>query len=130
MRLLGAMGNCHLGFLWKTVMSNVQTNMVLETMTYEPSTGWSVHPFPLLDSDRTLVLVFGATSYIDNQGPIAELRNSYPRARFLGCSTAGEIHGASLTDDSLSVAICRFEHTALVTANAAISSSSGSFAGL
>ena len=37
--------------------------MKLETFSYDPKRGWSVRPFPALDSERTLVIVFGAIVY-------------------------------------------------------------------
>ena len=36
-----------------------------------------------------------------------------PDAQILGCSTAGEIHGTSVTDDSVSITAVNFEHTTL-----------------
>jgi len=89
--------------------------MQLETLYFSPDTGWSIQPLPAMDSDSTLVIVFGASSYMDAPGPIRELRQAFPRAHFVGCSTSGEIHGAELLDGSLSVAIARFEHSTLRT---------------
>ena len=100
----------------------------LATFTFQSSLGWSAKEFPDLDSERTLVLVLGATKYMDDADAIAELRRRFPRSHFLGCSTAGEIAGSELHDDSLSVAVHRFEHTRVKTAAAPVRSQEDSFA--
>ena len=65
--------------------------MHLETLKYDPQSGWSITPFPALDSENTLVLIFGAPSFAADAAPIRELRRAYPRSHFQGCSTSGEI---------------------------------------
>ncbi len=83
--------------------------------SYSRDKGWS-QPLPReLDSDRTLVLVFGASDYIDDHAAIDELAAAFPRARRIGCSTAGEIEGTRVHDGSLAVAIARFAKTTLAT---------------
>lgn len=104
-----------------------RTKAALETFSYQPVTGWSVPSFPALDGESTLVLIFGASRYADDPAPIDELRRAYPEACFAGCSTSGEILGASLLDDSLSVAVMRFSHTRLAMASAAVRSPADSF---
>src|SRR4030095_6914916 len=77
-------------------------------------------PFPELDSERTLVVVFGAPAFVDDPSPLEELRRRYPRSKILGCSTAGEIFGDELRDGSLSVGVVRFESSELVSARARV----------
>lgn len=83
--------------------------MQTAAFTYE-SGRWSV-PFPPLDSEDTMVLVFGAVGYGDTPTPLAELSRAYPHAKIAGCSSAGEIHGSRVTDDTLSVVVVRFDRT-------------------
>lgn len=92
--------------------------MQLETLTYSSAKGWSQRPFPPLDSPTTLVLVFGAPHFADDQRALSELRGAYPNSRILGCSSAGEIVGPRVQDASLSVAIARLEHSRLNVAEA------------
>jgi hypothetical protein len=61
--------------------------MQLESLAYTPKGGWSIQPFPALDSDRTLVIVFGAAGYARDTAPPRELRAAYPRARLVGRRT-------------------------------------------
>lgn len=100
--------------------------MQLATLTYDALRGWS-SPLPDMDSESTLVLVFGASSYVDAPQALRELTAAYPRANVLGCSTSGEIYGSTISDGSLSVAIARFEGTGLASASAAVESAEGSF---
>jgi hypothetical protein len=87
--------------------------MQLETLNYARPQGWSMRPFPALDSDSTLVLVFAARGFDADGEALAELRAAYPRSRIVGCSSAGEIAGARVRDGSLSVAVARLEHSTI-----------------
>jgi hypothetical protein len=103
--------------------------MKLETFSYAATAGWSVTPLPDLDSEDTLVVVFGAPELEEVQEPLCQLISAYGRSHVIGCSTAGEIFGTSLADHSLAVAVVRFEHgTRVATASASVSSQDESFA--
>jgi len=101
--------------------------MNLETLTYSRQNGWSIQPFPQLDSERTLIIVFGASEFCDDAEPIRELKRAFPLSHFTGCSTSGEIFQDQVADSTLSVAIARFEHTDLATASSSVSSAGVSF---
>jgi hypothetical protein len=58
-----------------------------------------------------LVLLFGAPSLLRQRTPYLELKQTYPDAHILGCSTAGEIVGAQVCDGSLVATAIHFEHT-------------------
>lgn len=100
--------------------------MKVHALRYDPCSGWS-GPFPDVDSPRTLVVVFGGSVYMDEPGPVARLCDAYPRSRVIGCSTAGEIHGDRLDDDSLTVAVVAFERTRLASAAARVEDAAASF---
>lgn len=99
--------------------------MQLSTVTYDRASGWSA-TFPELDSDDTLVLVFGSTSFLDDPSPIDELCAAFPTAKVVGCSSAGEIHADRIADESLAVAVARMEQTKLRVACATVTDASGS----
>ena len=61
--------------------------------------------------DADWLLVFGASDAIAAPGLVDELRRRYPRAEVLGCSTAGEVLGTRVHDDSLAVTAIRFAST-------------------
>ena len=90
--------------------------MKLETFFWKKPTGWSVKSFPPLDSNQTLVIVFGAVQFQDYLDPLMTLKNAYPHSHFIGCSTAGEIFGSTLIEDSLTVSVLQFQTTSLKTA--------------
>lgn len=94
--------------------------MRLETFSFYAGTGWSVPAFPALDSPQTLVLVFGGPGFVEDASAIAELARAYPRSHVVGCSSSGEIHGPHIADESLSVAVVRFEKGTLRVAEARV----------
>src|SRR5688572_20198468 len=65
-------------------------------------------PADTLGADAHLVLAFGSPALIRNHDLVHALRQRYPAADFLGCSTAGEILGTQVTDDSLVATAVRF----------------------
>ncbi len=91
------------------------------TLSFQPDTGWSVDPLPDLDSESTLVLVFGGTPYLDDASALERLSVAFPKSVVLGCSSAGEIHGGQIRDGSLSVAVMKFERTRLQLTSAEVS---------
>ena len=60
-----------------------------------------------------LVLVFGASSCISDSGFLAQLRQRFPEAQIVLCSTSGEIIGEGVFDDSAVVTAIRFDHTSI-----------------
>lgn len=101
--------------------------MKLETFYYKKNEGWSVKSFPDLDSENTLLLVFSAPEYIDHPEPIKELAKHYPKSKIIGCSSAGEISGPAIFDNSISVAIAKFEKSTIRIVKTEIPSSDKSF---
>ena len=80
---------------------------------HDPVAGWNVQRFPELDSPSSLVLVFGTTDLDEVASPIAELVSAFPQSVVVGCSSAGEIHGACVGDGGLVVAVAMFEKASL-----------------
>ncbi|MBN1368586.1 MAG: FIST C-terminal domain-containing protein [Dehalococcoidales bacterium] len=63
-----------------------------------------------------LVLVFGTPQVLKKSGILQKIRKTYPGAHLLGCSTAGEISGIQVLDNTLVTTAVYFEHTQLKTA--------------
>lgn len=101
--------------------------MKVKTFGYKLDQGWSSNTFPDLDSKNTLVLVFGAPKFIDIPAPIAELQKHYPTSIIVGCSTSGEILGDTINDDSLAVAVVKFDKTRVKLAIVDIDDAKNSF---
>lgn len=100
--------------------------MDVRTVSFDGK-AWS-EALPALDSERTLVLVFGASELDDSRAALAELARAYPSSHVVGCSSAGEIFGTKVFDDSLAVAVARFEHSSLATAYASVETAGDSHA--
>ncbi|MBS1797504.1 MAG: FIST C-terminal domain-containing protein [Acidobacteria bacterium] len=101
--------------------------MKVATFNYCDDTTETLDTAADFDSPETLVLVFGATSFLDDPEPFQRLAEKFPRSKIIGCSTAGEIFGDTINDDSLSVAVLKFEKTCLDLASAPVFSSDESF---
>lgn len=70
--------------------------------------GWSIGD--ALEGAQ-LVLVFGGTKQLVEARWMAELSAAYPNAHLFGCTTAGEIAGTRVYDDTLVATAVQFEHT-------------------
>lgn len=101
--------------------------MKIEQSIWIEEKGWSL-PMPgQLKESAQLVLLFGNTAIIKNEAIIKEIQGFYPQAYLLGCSTAGEICGTQVTDDSLVLTAIYLEHTRIQNASAKINSMEDSF---
>jgi hypothetical protein len=58
-----------------------------------------------------LILVFGSAELLRRDRPFTDLREAYPGASVVGCSTAGEVEGVAVHDDSLVATVIRFERS-------------------
>jgi hypothetical protein len=94
--------------------------MKVTKFAYDKNDNWSID-FPTgLDSSQTLIFIFGASSYLENSAPLEELNEKFPYSKIVGCSTAGEIFDSAINDESLSVAVVRFDKTDIETAFAPV----------
>ena len=101
--------------------------MNLQTLTFRTADGWNT-PLPAaMDSEQTLVLVFGAPEFGSDPAPLQALAEAFPRSVLVGCSTSGEIAGTQVHDASLSVAVARFGHTQLRRALTPVAGADDSF---
>ena len=65
--------------------------------------------------DNGLVLVFGAVARFERADLAPAVRSAFPKASIVGCTTAGEISGAGVTDDSLTLTAVRFDSATIRT---------------
>ncbi len=83
--------------------------MRIEQSRWIPCGGWEPFPPGRLNS-ADLVLVFGGPEAL--KGPaLRDVAAAYPEAHRCGCSTAGDIFGTQVSDDSLVVTAVSFERT-------------------
>lgn len=79
------------------------------------------------DENTQLVFLFGATRLLREQKFFEEISRFYPKAHFFGCSTAGEICGTQIADDSLVMTAVNFEYAHIEGASVKLSKSMDSF---
>jgi hypothetical protein len=89
--------------------------MRIEKRTWTSADGWHTLRDGGNLSRAQLVLWFGSGAALDNRSQMQMLREWYPEASVIGCSTAGEIAGARVLDDSIVATAVHFEHTRLRT---------------
>ena len=101
--------------------------MKTEQKQWTAASGWSPAGGNSLGDSAQLVLVFGAPSALKNTTLMAAVQSGYKNARMLGCSTAGEILGTKVSDDSLAITAVRFEHTQIQGVSVELSCTENSF---
>ncbi len=90
--------------------------MKTEQFTWTAAAHWT-QGFPgSLGHSAQLVLVFGGSGIFRDTNLLQDVRKAYPTGHIIGCSTAGEIAGTRVLDDSLVVTAAHFEHTKLIAA--------------
>lgn len=81
-----------------------------------------------LDSPESLVLIFSGLGAADMEVPVKAVQAAFGRSVIVGCSTAGEVVGATVRDGGMTVAAARFERSTLTTAWSSIVDEGSSFA--
>jgi hypothetical protein len=101
--------------------------MRIEQGKWTQAHGWAPQTPGTLGEVAQLVLLFGATAILKEQKLIEQIKNTYPGAHVLGCSTSGEIAGTQVSDDSLVATAVYFEHTRLEGGHIRLGQVRGSF---
>jgi hypothetical protein len=101
--------------------------MKLEQNIWAQKTGWQPSAPGTLEKSAQLVLVFGANDLLKQSSLLKELAGVYPNAHFVGCSTAGEICGTTVYNDSLTTVAVHFEKTTIRTHEVEVNSAEDSF---
>ena len=83
--------------------------MKIEQKTWSESAGWNPGPLGDLKQEPQLVLVFGGNSAL-TVSRLEQIKSIYSKANIFGCSTAGEISGTRVNDDTLVVTAVHFEN--------------------
>jgi len=83
----------------------------VEQRVWTDAGGWSRQTAEINDLSARLVLLFGCRKAFRRGKSFQELKALYPDAYIIGCSTAGEISGARVLDNSLVSTAVEFKHT-------------------
>ena len=101
--------------------------MKIEQRSWTETEGWVGSTGGDSGISAQLVLVFGSTSALKASPALDETRASYPGAHVFGCSTAGEILGTKVLDDSVVSTAIEFAFTEIQCASVSVNGYGGSF---
>ena len=78
--------------------------MQVEQRLWKRETGWQrpLEPSALAGAAQ-LVLVFGCAELVRGSECLERAASCYPRAHVVGCTTAGQIHDARVTDETITL---------------------------
>lgn len=99
--------------------------MKTNQLIWEDGDSWEAYE-DSIEINPQLVLFFGSTSLLEGSDYFQQLRDKYPDAQLIGCTTAGEIIGDEVLDDSIVATAIELEKTNISTASLLISDVSGS----
>jgi hypothetical protein len=101
--------------------------MKIKQTSWFKETGWDQGVPGGPDKNPQLVLVFGGNSALAEPNVLGDIRDAYHSANVFGCSTAGEICGTRVFDNSLVVTAVYFEHSEASGAQTKVQNSANSY---
>ena len=100
--------------------------MLRKVYLYE-SGKWNNELDVSLNSKNTLVICYGSSNFSNIENGFKEIVNKFPNSIIVGNSTSGEIYQDELYENSLSVAIIKFEKTQIKLSAVSVDSTDASF---
>ncbi len=99
--------------------------MQTQALSWSPARGWSNAGCHL--SRAQLVLTFGSRRWMAGSEALHRLRDLFPEAHVMGCSTGGQIVGDDVCDETGSALVLQFAGTDLAVARVGVAGEDGSF---
>ncbi len=87
--------------------------MKIEQRKWTETGGWVPKTTGTWRGSVQLVFIFGSVQTLKKPRLFQEIKKTYPSSHTFGCSTAGEIYGTQVPDNSLVTTAVNFEHTAI-----------------
>ncbi len=87
--------------------------MKLQVCQYTQQQGWNPLPDIQHNSKNTLLIFFGTADSEAVLPLLKDLEKDFPDSVLMGCSSAGEIYNEELFDDSISLAIIKFDSASI-----------------
>lgn len=100
--------------------------MKIEQKKWTVKNGWKILSSNLAAESPELVLAFGGNAPLKDKARFNEIRSWYPKSRIISASTAGEIIGTEVSDDTLVLTAVKFKKTSLQFAEASIAQAEAS----
>ncbi|OYU97704.1 MAG: hypothetical protein CFE21_05290 [Bacteroidetes bacterium B1(2017)] len=82
-------------------------------LKFTPETDWQTIENSNINFTPTLALIFGSTKLIKENTGVRKLKEKYPQTLFIGGTSAGEICGTSVVDDTIIATLIEFEKTTI-----------------
>jgi hypothetical protein len=101
--------------------------MKIEQVKWTQAGGWHPTAPGKLAETAQLLFLFGSKETLRQEQCLQQLRTAYPSACFFGCTTAGEIYGDQVFDDTLIATAVHFEQTTVQEAQVKINDMSHSY---
>src|SRR5688572_17540058 len=101
--------------------------MKIEQRQWQSTHGWKEVSQQGLQYSANLVLAFGSTEALSDPQRYHELKSFYPNANILTCSTAGEILGPKVVDNTIVATAIYFERTTVRVAVAEVTKMRNSY---
>ena len=101
--------------------------MKFEQKVWTRQKGWFLHGGTGVHGKAQLVFLFAAAELLKEKSLFEDAKRMYPGAHLFGCSTAGEICGTSVFDDSLVATAVHFEKTDIQGAQITLAGMASSF---
>ena len=100
--------------------------MIVQQLIWENSSAWRNYGVGEVKSPQ-LVLFFGSSKLLSSEDRFLELRSRFPTAHIVGSTTAGEIIGEEVIDNSIVATAIEFEKTQISIASCLIQEMESSF---
>jgi hypothetical protein len=85
--------------------------MQIDQISWAAKTGWTEpHNFTAV---ADLVLVFADVDYFQSETCYAELKNKFPQALLVGCSSSGSVKGVEISDGNVVATLVKLEHSSV-----------------
>ncbi|MDZ4203025.1 MAG: FIST N-terminal domain-containing protein [Gallionella sp.] len=96
--------------------------MQVSQLRWSDNSGWDVPPSFAPEAD--LALVFADNDFFHSETCYAELREMFPKAHIVGCSSSGSVMGVEISDGDVVLTVVKFDHARVRLATADIASAS------
>lgn len=87
--------------------------MRIKQSVWTKENGWSIDVRKTQNHNAQLILFFGSTDALKSHDVVNDIKSVHPKAHILGCSTAGEICGTQVLDNSIVATFIEFEKSSL-----------------
>jgi hypothetical protein len=102
--------------------------MKIEQTQWSTASGWrGAIASPTLGPSAQVAFLFGTPAAMKASRSLELCRKSYPNAHRFGCTTAGEIQGTEVRDDTVAMTAVAFDATHVAAAKVGIRNAAGSF---